>query len=886
MAANRSSIEAGKGHVTLGVKDGPLVSGLKAAEGRLRAWGGNVARIGASIAAAGVGMLSGLMPGVMAFASYEQALADLRAAADPAAADFARLREQIELVGKATGTDLVEVTKAYGELLKAGVSLESVLGGVGEAAIKFARVSGMEMAQTAVVLVDAMNVFAREGVSATAAANIMNQAADASTISLQEVADAFAAGGSTMALFQQNMRDTATAIAILGNAGIKGSDAGTALKTVMMRLATGSESAGAAMAELGLQVRDSSGQMLPMVEILGNLDRALAGRGAADRDRLLADLAGSFGIRGLAVLLQSGTAGWNAMQASMNTALTVEQKFAIMNETLLGSLKRIWVQIQGIAVAVGEALAPALGVIGKIALPVLEIIAQFVRANQIAVQIFAAVAVALVAVGSAALAVGGAMLLLAPVFAVLASVASGVATSFAWLPTLVLWSDYARYSILGLTGVLRLLGVEMRNIWEPLGIIDDVFDDLMNTLTGLASGTIFADIGNAVRAMFDEFTHSQVGQLIQDILLVFVAVNAVAAAVVALGGYLIYLAAVEVFTEWVRRAREFMPVVRQLFTLWLEGIGYIAAAFRVVFRPLLDLARGIGATIQSIYSAAAANISAAWETTVAEFSRVASGLVNTATQAWGAMTEAFGAGDWENIWNIITATVQLAWAQIKSFVEPTWNAWKDALIDTFTSAIVIIKAAFTRLWGEVRAQAYDALADTAAAGGFTESARGFRLQAQLARMVARNEAAATGESEADIGAWFNEQALRVARDMAVQSGSAAEIAAAQAELDRFNHLAAARAAANLALGVHSVLLGLGQPGAGTRPPVVPGEAGMSTAGTGSLAGGFGALAQLAITGQLSPEAREVRRHAERMQVLHSINDHIQALIGEVVLRVA
>ncbi len=58
MAANKQGIEAGKGFVTLGVDQNPLVAGLDKAAQRVKAWGGGLARIGASIAAAGAGMLT------------------------------------------------------------------------------------------------------------------------------------------------------------------------------------------------------------------------------------------------------------------------------------------------------------------------------------------------------------------------------------------------------------------------------------------------------------------------------------------------------------------------------------------------------------------------------------------------------------------------------------------------------------------------------------------------------------------------------------------------------------------------------------------------------------------------------------------------------------
>src|SRR3990167_180653 len=174
--ASRASIEMGRGHVSLATDQSALERGLAAAKQKFQAWGRGIAAAGTAMMGAGLAIEALLAPAIGVFATYEQSLADLRAAANPTAEQFARLRAQIEQVSTTTGTSLPEVTQAYSELLKAGVSLDSVLGGVGRSAIQFARVSGMAMAETSVILVDALNVFGREGLTASQAMNIMNQA--------------------------------------------------------------------------------------------------------------------------------------------------------------------------------------------------------------------------------------------------------------------------------------------------------------------------------------------------------------------------------------------------------------------------------------------------------------------------------------------------------------------------------------------------------------------------------------------------------------------------------------------------------------------------------------------------------------------------------------
>ena len=178
----------GRGHVSLATDQSALERGLAAAKQKFQAWGRGIAAAGTAMMGAGLAIEALLAPAIGVFATYEQSLADLRAAANPTAEQFAALRARIEQVSTTTGTSLPEVAAMFGELVKAGASVESVVNGMGLAAIQFARVSGMAMADTARILWGSMQIFSREGLTATQVMNNMARADGASATSLQMVA--------------------------------------------------------------------------------------------------------------------------------------------------------------------------------------------------------------------------------------------------------------------------------------------------------------------------------------------------------------------------------------------------------------------------------------------------------------------------------------------------------------------------------------------------------------------------------------------------------------------------------------------------------------------------------------------------------------------------
>ncbi len=482
--ADSAAIKSGEGYVSMGMDLGPLQAGLNSAKRKLQAFGAGIMAAGKGMLATGLAMGGALLPGVMAFATYEQSLADLMAAANATPEEMDRVRESIEGISKATGVDPNEVADGFRQLLFAGVKLNDVLAGAGETLIKFARVGLMPAGEAALVLTDAVNVFARDtGMSFARAADIITQGASASSISIKDVADSFSQSGSAMAQLGQNMYDTATAIGIMGNAGVKGAQAGTSLKTIMTRLATGAGEAGEAvdevsrsMQQIGLTVYDAAGHMLPLVEIINRINTGLEGKTDIEKNQIIKGLAGMRGMIGLLPLLRAGADGFQGFGSAMAESLTVEQRFAIMSDTLLTQLKRLWVHIQFVAIEIGAALAPALRIATDAALPMLNWAQMFIRANQNLIQAFAFDAIKAVAFGAALIGVGAAIYTVGAAFGVLAGIAGAVATAVGVIGTILAFVfSVAFVKIAIVAAALAILGYGLYQLYEQVPAIGEYF---------------------------------------------------------------------------------------------------------------------------------------------------------------------------------------------------------------------------------------------------------------------------------------------------------------------------------------------------------------------------------------------------------------------------
>lgn len=221
---------------------------LNAIESRVQAvrdLGDRLTRIGAT-GVAGFGVA------VHAASKFEQQMSFVEAVSGATTDEMERLRQKALELGKSTAYSATEAGGAMEELIKAGLSVEEVLNGAADATVSLAAAGGVELKEAATIAANAMNQFNLEASEMPKIADLIAGAANASAIDVTDFGFSLSQAGAVANLTGLKFEDLAVAIAEMGNAGIKGSDAGTSLKTFLTNLIPVTEQQTGKFEELGL----------------------------------------------------------------------------------------------------------------------------------------------------------------------------------------------------------------------------------------------------------------------------------------------------------------------------------------------------------------------------------------------------------------------------------------------------------------------------------------------------------------------------------------------------------------------------------------------------------------------------------------------------------
>jgi TP901 family phage tail tape measure protein len=498
-----SKVKAGQVFVEIGADPRAFFSALNKINRQIGNLGRSMSGAGTKIAGMGAAALLPFGAAIRQGTAYQSTLLNIQASTGATAAELDRIRAAGMQVSQALGVGPTEATQGFLELLKAGMSLEQVLGGAGQTALEFAKVGNMDVAAASVVMADAMKVF---GVTADVAANTMSSAADASSTSIEEMTMAFSQSAAVAALANQSMGDLSAALAVLANNGVKGSDAGTSVKTMLMRLMAPADDAALALEQVGLSAmsfRGADGQMKPMVEIIGTLNSALAGMDQAAKDDIFRRIFGQDAIRAAAILTATGVDGFNAMTDAMGNALPVSEKYRTLQSGLAGAMARVAAAMQRAAIAISDAVGPALmamaGPIGE----VIDGFTKFVVANQELVAGFAKAAVVVTGVGLGLMALGGTLTLLS-------SSVGAVLTSIGAIATVVgIVLSPVGLLVAGLASLVAFgpkIAASMQGTFGGVGgMIESVSASIGGTFQSAVAGgmTVLGDLGTTASVTFD-----------------------------------------------------------------------------------------------------------------------------------------------------------------------------------------------------------------------------------------------------------------------------------------------------------------------------------------------------------------------------------------------
>lgn len=339
-------------------------AGAKAGQGFSSGFLGGLTPMKVGAAAVGLAVAAGFRSAVNTAREFEAQLSAVAAVSGATGGELDALRDKALQLGADTAFSASESAAAMEELVKAGIPVEGVLGGAADAAVALAAAGGVELATAAEVAANAMNSFNLTAAEMPRIADLVAGAANASAIDVNDFAYSLQMSGSVAALVGLDFKDLAVGITALGNAGIKGSDAGTSLKTMLMRLEPTTAKATTLMDELGIttnglnnQFFDAQGEAKSLAEIAGVLEEALRGQTEQQKLATLNTLFGADAIRAAAVLSKEGAAGIRELSGALGE-VTAEEVAAKRLDNLNGSLEQLSGSWETLLIVIGSKAIP------------------------------------------------------------------------------------------------------------------------------------------------------------------------------------------------------------------------------------------------------------------------------------------------------------------------------------------------------------------------------------------------------------------------------------------------------------------------------------------------------------------------------------------------
>lgn len=296
----------------------------------------------AAISAAGRAVVDVGKYSVQVGKDFESAMSSASATASASAEDYEKMKQAAMEMGKTTSKTATESAQALEYMALAGWDVDTSISAL-PSVLKMSEATGMDLARTSDLVTDSM---AALGVSVNELPNYLDVAAKAQTKSNQtaeQLMEAYLGVGGTMKNLNVPITESATALGVLANRGIKGSEAGNALNAIMVNLTTGTGQAGKMMQSLGVSAFDSQGNFIGLEATLQQLNTALQGCSEEERNAAMAAIGGKQHVDALNNLMaglnttnEEGVSEWAALTQELENC---NGSLDAMRDTKLDSLE-------------------------------------------------------------------------------------------------------------------------------------------------------------------------------------------------------------------------------------------------------------------------------------------------------------------------------------------------------------------------------------------------------------------------------------------------------------------------------------------------------------------------------------------------------------------
>lgn len=323
--------------------------------------------VGNSIAGAGKKMMGvttvigGVgVAAVKTAADFDSAMSQVVAVSGATGKDFDALRNKAREMGAKTKFSATEAAEAMNYMAMAGWKTEDMLDGI-EGVMNLAAASGEDLATTSDIVTDALTAFGLSAKDSGHFADILAATSSNANTNVSMMGETFKYCAPIAGALGFSAEDTAEAIGLMANAGIKSSQAGTALRTIMNNLAGDVKISGKAIGDVTIATTNADGSMRDLSDILADCRSAFGNLTESEKAQAAESLVGKNAMSGFLALMNAGQGDIDKLSSAIDNCDGSAEKMAMtMQDNLAGQLTILKSQLQELAISFGDILMPAI----------------------------------------------------------------------------------------------------------------------------------------------------------------------------------------------------------------------------------------------------------------------------------------------------------------------------------------------------------------------------------------------------------------------------------------------------------------------------------------------------------------------------------------------
>lgn len=336
------------------------LSKIDVASQKMEAVGNSIAgagkkMMGVTTVIGGVGVAA-----VKTAADFDSAMSQVAAVSGATGKDFDALRNKAREMGAKTKFSATEAAEAMNYMAMAGWKTEDMLSGI-EGIMNLAAASGEDLATTSDIVTDALTAFGLSAKDSGHFADILAAASSNANTNVSMMGETFKYCAPIAGALGFSAEDTAEAIGLMANAGIKSSQAGTALRTIMNNLAGDVKISGKAIGDVTIATTNADGSMRDLSDILADCRSAFGSLTESEKAQAAESLVGKNAMSGFLALMNAGEGDIEKLSSAIENCDGSAEKMAMtMQDNLTGQITILKSQVQELAISFGDILMPAI----------------------------------------------------------------------------------------------------------------------------------------------------------------------------------------------------------------------------------------------------------------------------------------------------------------------------------------------------------------------------------------------------------------------------------------------------------------------------------------------------------------------------------------------